>query len=47
MRKSMNWRVPLFKFHWYNEDIENLINIINTGVDWTVGVKVSEFEAAV
>jgi len=40
----MHWNVPLFKICWTEDDIENVKDVISSGMNWAVGSHVEEFE---
>ncbi len=44
MNSSMNWKVPLFKICWSQDDIESVGDVISSGMNWAVGSQVEEFE---
>jgi len=40
----MNWKIPLFKIHWDEEDVESVTETIEKGICWAVGPNVEKFE---
>ena len=40
----MNWRIPLFKIYWDEEDIEAVTRAIKEGAYWTLGPNIAQFE---
>ncbi|MDD1664839.1 MAG: DegT/DnrJ/EryC1/StrS family aminotransferase [Methanomicrobiales archaeon] len=40
----MNWKIPLFKVYWDEEDVEAIAGVIRSGMNWATGPKVEEFE---
>jgi len=42
----MTWKIPLFKIYWDNQDLEAVLSVITSGVEWAVGPRVIEFEKA-
>ena len=40
----MAWKIPLFKIYWDEEDIHQVNEAIQTGMNWATGPKISEFE---
>jgi perosamine synthetase len=40
----MNWKVPLFKIHWDEKDIESVNHAIKAGMYWAIGPNIAEFE---
>lgn len=43
-RASMNWKVPLFKIYWDEDDVEMVRNAIQRGMHWAIGPNVEKFE---
>ncbi len=43
----MNWKIPLFKIYWEDDDTEFINSVIRSGMAWAVGPKVEEFEEAI
>ena len=43
----MNWKVPLFKIYWEEDDVESIAGVIRSGMNWATGPKVEEFEQKV
>ena len=40
----MNWKIPLFKIYSDESDIEQVAEVIRSGMNWATGPKVNEFE---
>ena len=40
----MNWKIPLFKTYWDEEDIKSVTNVIKRGSYWATGPEIQEFE---
>ena len=40
----MQWKIPLFKPYWEEEDIESVSKIIRRGTHWAIGPEIKEFE---
>ena len=40
----MNWKLPLFKIHWDEEDIEMVKDAIQRGMHWAIGPNIELFE---
>ncbi len=40
----MNWKIPLFKIYWDNEDIKMVNNAIKKGMFWAIGPEIEKFE---
>jgi len=40
----MDWRIPLFKIHWDENDVERVASAIRRGMFWATGPEVGEFE---
>jgi len=40
----MNWKIPLFKIHWDEDDIESIAKVIRRGTYWTLGPEIEELE---
>jgi perosamine synthetase len=40
----VNWKIPLFKVYWDEEDVEAIAGVIRSGMNWATGPKVEEFE---
>jgi len=43
----MDWKIPLFKVHWDENDVERVTSVIRRGMFWATGPEVSEFEARI
>ena len=40
----MNWKTPLFKIYWENDDIQSITNVIKRGSYWTTGPEIEQLE---
>lgn len=40
----MNWKIPLFKIYWDDQDVEWVSEAIKKGANWATGENVDEFE---
>lgn len=40
----MNWKIPLFKIHWEQDDLNAISNVIKRGTYWTTGPEIEEIE---
>jgi len=40
----MDWKIPLFKIYWDEDDIEAVNRIIRRGTYWAIGPEIDEFE---
>ena len=40
----MNWKIPLFKMYWDEEDVEMVKDTIQGGMFWAIGPNIDEFE---
>ena len=40
----MNWRIPLFKIYWDEEDVKAVTDVIKRGTYWATGPEIKEFE---
>jgi perosamine synthetase len=40
----MNWKIPLFKMFWDEDDIQSVNNVIRSGMNWASGPDVQAFE---
>jgi len=43
----MNWKIPLFKIYWEEDDVESVSGVIRSGMNWATGPKVEEFERSI
>lgn len=43
----MEWKIPLFKIFWDQEDIDNITESIKLGMYWTEGPNVENFEKSI
>jgi len=41
------WKIPLFKIYWDEDDINAVKNVIRSGMYWSVGKEIEEFEKAI
>lgn len=39
-----NWKIPLFKIYWDNDDVEAVSSVIKQGGNWALGQEIKEFE---
>lgn len=40
----MNWKIPLFKIYWDQEDVKSVVEVMKTGMNWAAGPTIEEFE---
>jgi perosamine synthetase len=40
----MNWKMPLFKTYWEEDDIEAVASVIKRGMYWADGPEIALFE---
>ncbi|MQY73508.1 MAG: DegT/DnrJ/EryC1/StrS family aminotransferase, partial [Dehalococcoidia bacterium] len=40
----MDWKIPLFKIYWDDDDVNRVVETIKTGMNWATGSNVQEFE---
>jgi perosamine synthetase len=40
----VTWKIPLFKIHWDEGDVEAITEVVRSGMNWATGPKVEEFE---
>jgi len=40
----MNWKIPLFKTYWEEDDIESIAKVIRRGAYWAIGPEINKFE---
>ena len=40
----MDWKIPLFKIYWDDEDIEMVKGAIQRGMFWAIGPNIERFE---
>jgi len=40
----MDWKIPLFKIYWDEQDVEMVVGTIRTGMSWATGSNIQEFE---
>lgn len=43
----MKWRIPLFKIYWDKDCLREVTEVIESGMFWSTGPKVEEFERAI
>jgi perosamine synthetase len=43
----MNWKIPLFKIYSEDDDVEQIAEVIRSGMNWATGPKVNELETRV
>jgi perosamine synthetase len=43
----MNWKIPLFKIYSEEDDVEQIAEVIRSGMNWATGPKVNELESRV
>ena len=44
MARPMNWRIPLFKIYWDEDDVRMVSEAIRRGMLWAIGPNVERFE---
>ena len=42
-----DWKIPLYKIYWDDDDVEGVVRIIKRGTYWTTGKEIEEFEKMV
>lgn len=40
----MDWKIPLFKIYWDEEDIKMVTEVIRRGMHWAIGPNIEQFE---
>lgn len=40
----MDWKIPLFRIYWDEQDVETVVSAIRAGMNWAIGPNVQEFE---
>lgn len=40
----MDWKIPLFKIYWDDDDVNRITGAIKAGMNWATGANVQEFE---
>ncbi|MHA1186269.1 MAG: DegT/DnrJ/EryC1/StrS family aminotransferase, partial [Candidatus Heimdallarchaeota archaeon] len=40
----MEWKIPMFKIHWEEEDIQSVEAVIRRGTYWATGPEITQFE---
>ena len=43
----MNWKIPLFKIYADDDDVDQVTEVIRSGMNWATGPKVNELESLV
>jgi len=43
----MNWKIPLFKSYWDEDDVESVAKVIRRGSYWATGPEIEQFEKAI
>lgn len=43
----MNWKIPLFKIYAEEDDVDQIAEVIRSGMNWATGPKVNELESRV
>lgn len=43
----MSWKIPLFKIYWDEEDVEAVTRVIKSGMNWSIGDEIEQFERTV
>lgn len=41
----MEWKIPLFKIYWDDDDIAAVNNALQRGMEWAIGPEITEFES--
>ena len=41
------WKIPLFKIYWDQDDIDQVSEVIKSGMNWATGPKIQEFETQI
>jgi dTDP-4-amino-4,6-dideoxygalactose transaminase len=41
----MNWKIPLFRIAWSEEDVSAVSAVIRRGMQWAIGPEIEQFEA--
>jgi len=44
MKETMDWKIPLFKIHWDENDIKMVTDAIQRGMFWATGPNIERFE---
>ncbi|MFH1420899.1 MAG: DegT/DnrJ/EryC1/StrS family aminotransferase [Candidatus Aenigmatarchaeota archaeon] len=45
--KTGNWKIPLFKIYWDNDDIAAVSSAISKGMYWALGPEIEKFEKSI
>ena len=40
----MNWKIPLVKIYWDDQDIARVVSTIQRGMSWAIGPSIEQFE---
>ncbi|MDO8603589.1 MAG: DegT/DnrJ/EryC1/StrS family aminotransferase [Candidatus Omnitrophota bacterium] len=40
----MNWKIPMFKIYWDDEDVRAVNKVVKSGMQWAEGLSIKEFE---
>ena len=43
----MEWKIPLFKTYWDDDDIDRVAETLKSGMNWAIGPNVQEFESLI
>ncbi len=43
----MDWKIPLFKIYWDEEDVARVAEVIRRGMNWAAGPYIQEFEGLI
>ncbi len=43
----VDWKIPLYKVYWDEEDVEAVANVVRRGMYWATGPEIEEFEKTV
>ena len=44
MKKTSQWKIPLFKINVTKSDINSVTNVIKRGTDWACGQEINQLE---
>jgi perosamine synthetase len=42
-----NWKIPLYKIYWDEEDVERVSEVIRQGMFWAIGPNIEKFESMI
>ena len=45
MKKTNQWKIPLFKINVTKSDIDSVTNVIKRGTDWACGQEIEQLES--